>query len=72
MATRHKNQNGEGYCRKIEKGRWECTIMSKYINPRTGNEKRIKRVGTTEDEARRNAKQALRAWEKERDRNALE
>lgn len=69
MAVRHKNKNGDGYCRKIEKGRWECTIMSKYINPRTGNEKRVKRVGATEDEARRNAKQALKAWEKEFEKN---
>ena len=65
MKTRHKNKNGDGYCRKIDKNKWECTIMSKYINPKTGNEKRIKRVGVSEEDARKRAKQDLKAWEKQ-------
>ncbi len=60
-----KSANGEGYCRRIDTNKYECTIMSRYINPKTGKEKRIKRVGTSESDARKNAKNALRAWEKE-------
>lgn len=63
--ARHKNSNGEGYCRRIDKNKWECTIMSKYINPKTMKEKRIKRVGESEADARRKAKLALKAWEKQ-------
>ena len=37
-----KSANGEGYCRRIDTNKYECTIMSRYINPKTGKEKRIK------------------------------
>lgn len=60
-----KKANGEGYCRRIGTNKYECTIMSHYINPKTGKEKRVKRVGSSESEARKNAKNALKAWEKE-------
>lgn len=63
--ARHKAANGEGYCRHVDKNKWECTIMSNYINPKTLKEKRIKRVGVSEADARRRAKLALKAWEKQ-------
>lgn len=59
-----RRANGEGYVRKIDKNKFECSIQSKYINPKTGKIKRIKRQGATEEEARKNCKMAVRAWEK--------
>lgn len=59
-----RRANGEGYVRKIDKNKFECSIQSKYINPKTGKIKRIKRQGTTEEEARKNCKMAVKAWEK--------
>lgn len=58
-------QNGEGSTRKLNDGKWECVIQSKYMNPKTGTPKRIKRRGDNEKEARKNAQMALLAWEKE-------
>ena len=60
----YRRANGEGYVRKIDKNKYECSIQSKYINPKTGKIKRIKRQGTTEEEARKNCKMAVKAWEK--------
>ena len=37
-----KSANGEGYCRRIDTNKYECTIMSRYINPKTGKEKLFK------------------------------
>ncbi|MCM1186828.1 MAG: hypothetical protein NC251_01580 [Lachnoclostridium sp.] len=59
-----RRANGEGYVRKIDKNKFECSIQSKYINPKTGKIKRIKRQGSTEEEAIRNCKMAVKAWEK--------
>jgi integrase len=64
MSNFRKN-NGEGSVRKLSDGSFECVIQSKYINPKTGNPKRIKRKGISEDDARKKAKLAVRAWEKE-------
>ena len=68
-----KAKSGEGSTRLLSNGNWECIIQSKYINPdsKTGAPKRIKRFGKTEEEARKNAKQDLKAWEKayERDKS---
>ena len=63
MKTR--KENGEGSCRKLAPNKWECVVQSKYINPKTMKEKRIKRIGKTEKEARENARMALDAWERE-------
>ena len=60
-----KENNGEGSTRRLSDGSWECIVQSKYLNPKTGNPKRIKRKGNTEAEARQNAKMAKDAWEKE-------
>lgn len=60
-----KKNNGEGSSRLLEDGSWECVIQSKYLNPKTGKPKRIKRKGKTEKSARDNARMALDAWEKE-------
>lgn len=60
----YRAANGEGYVRKIDKNKFECSIQSKYINPKTGKIKRIKRQGATEEEARKNCKMAVKAWEK--------
>lgn len=60
-----RNANKEGSVRKSDTGKFECVIQSKYVNPDTGKEKRIKRIGNTEQEARKNAKLALKAWEKQ-------
>lgn len=57
--------NKEGSVRLLLDGRYECMIQSKYLNPKTGKSKRIKRKGKTEDEAIRNAKKGLTIWEKE-------
>lgn len=63
-----KQVNGEGNVRKLPDGGFECIIQSKYINPKTGKPKRIKRKGTTEAKAREKAKMDLAAWEKEIER----
>ena len=60
----YRKQNGEGSVRKLEDGSFECIIQSKYINPKTGKTKRIKRKGETEEIARKNCKMAVKAWEK--------
>ena len=60
-----RKNNGDGSTRQLTDGLWECVIQSKYINPKTGNPKRIKRKGKTEKEAINNTKMALDAWEKE-------
>ena len=65
MKEKKKNNNGDGSVRKLPDGSWECVIQSKYINPKTGKPKRVKRKGTTEIEAREKAKQSLTVWEKE-------
>lgn len=56
---------GEGSVRKLDNNKFECVIQSKYLNPKTGKPKRIKRVGKTEKEAIQNAKMARDAWEKD-------
>lgn len=43
-----RKQNGYGSVRELENGSWECIIQSKYINPKTGKPKRIKRKGANE------------------------
>lgn len=58
-------ENGEGSTRQLQDGTWECVIQSKYVNPKTGNIKRVKRKGKTEAESRENCKKALDAWEKQ-------
>ncbi len=70
MATYNvsKEQNGNGSMRRLPDGTFECVIQSNYINPKTGNPKRIKRRGKTEEETREKAKMALAAWEKEIER----
>ena len=47
-----RKENGEGNVRKLPSGKYECVVQSKYINPKTGKPKRIKRVGETEKAAR--------------------
>lgn len=63
-----KKSDGEGSVRRLENGKYECVIQSKYINPKTGKPKRIKRQGDSEDNAREICKLALKAWEKEYER----
>lgn len=63
-----RKRNGDGSTRQLPDGTWECIIQSKYVNPKTGNPKRIKRKGKTEYEAISNAKMATSAWEKEIER----
>ena len=43
-----KEQNGEGNVRQLKDGSYECLIQSKYLNPKTGKPKRIKRKAATE------------------------
>ena len=62
--ARTRKENGEGSTRKLESGKWECLVQSRYINPKTLKPKRIKRQGKTESEARKNALQELKRWEK--------
>lgn len=50
MKTR--KSNGEGSCRKIAPGKYECVIQSNLINPKTLKPKRFMRRGSTEKEAR--------------------
>lgn len=64
-----RKENGEGNVRKLPSGKYECVVQSKYINPKTGKPKRIKRVGETEKAAREKAKLDLVAWEKEIERD---
>lgn len=59
------SKNGQGSTRQIDKNKWECIVQSKYLNPDTNKPKRIKRVGKTENEARKMCLTALAAWEKE-------
>ena len=68
MEKRRKNDNGTGSARELADHTWECVIQSKYLNPKTGNPKRIKRTGKTEEEARKRARMSLDAWEKEFER----
>lgn len=63
-----KELNGNGSMRQLPDGTFECVIQSKYINPKTGKAKRIKRRAKTEKEAREKAKMDLLAWEKEIER----
>lgn len=63
MKTR--KSNGEGSCRKIAQGKYECVIQSNLINPKTLKPKRFLRRGATEKEARSAALMAMQAWEKE-------
>lgn len=62
---RTRKDNGAGSARKLSDGKWECVVQSKYLNPKTGNPKRIKRIGATEAEARKNAQTELKRWEKQ-------
>ena len=62
-----RTANGEGSIRQLFDGSYECVIQSKWINPKTGNPKRIKRKGYTANDAQIKAKQALSEWE-----NAME
>ena len=64
-----RKENGEGNVRKLPSGKYECVVQSKYINPKTGKPKRIKRVGETEKAAREKAKLDLAVWEKEIERD---
>lgn len=59
-----REDNREGSVRKLPGGKYECVIQSKYINPKTGNPKRIKRKGDSEQDARQRAKTELYRWEK--------
>lgn len=63
MKTR--KGNGEGSCRKIAPGKYECVVQSNLINPKTLKPKRFMRRGSTEKEARAEAIMAMQAWEKE-------
>ena len=63
MKTR--KGNGEGSCRKIAQGKYECVIQSNLINPKTMKPKRFMRRGATEKEARAAAVMAMQAWERE-------
>ena len=60
-----RKDNGAGSTRKLANGQWECIIQSKYMNPKTGNPKRIKRQGKTEAEATKKAQTELKRWEKQ-------
>lgn len=63
-----KKENGEGSIRLLANNKYECIIQSKYINPKTGKPKRIKRIAETEEKARETAKMDLTAWEKDIER----
>lgn len=65
-----KEQNGEGNVWQLKDGSYECLIQSKYLNPKTGKPKRIKRKAATEKEAREKAKMDLAAWEKDYERGS--
>ena len=64
-----RKENGECNVRKLPSGKYECVVQSKYINPKTGKPKRIKRVWETEKAAREKAKLDLAVWEKEIERD---
>ena len=61
----YRKASGEGSTRKLSSDKWECVIQSKFINPKTGKPKRIKRVADTEAEATAKAKAELKRWEKQ-------
>ena len=63
--ARTRTKNGEGSTRKLQDGKYECVMTAKYLNPKSGHPKRIKRRGDTEEEAKKSALMAKRAWEKE-------
>lgn len=63
-VEKKRNTNGDGSVRQLPDGKYECIIQSKLINPKTGRNKRIKRIGKTEEESREKAKMALAVWEK--------
>lgn len=60
-----KKAKGEGSVRQLPDGSCECVIQSKYLNPKTNTPKRIKRKGKNAKEATKNAKMALKVWEKQ-------
>lgn len=60
-----KAKNGDGYIRKNKRGKYECTITSTCVDPITQNYKRIKRTADTREEAQKQAKKAMQAYEKE-------
>lgn len=60
-----KKAKGEGSVRQLPDGSWECVIQSKYLNPKTNTAKRVKRKGKNAKEATKNAKLALKVWEKQ-------
>lgn len=66
-----RKANGQGSARLLEDGSWECIIQSKYLNPKTGKPKRVKRKGKTEKEAVKNCRLALSAWEKQYESNTI-
>ena len=53
-----KRKNGEGSVRKVGENVFEAIVQSSILNPQTGNYKRFKRRGTTEEVALTNAKMA--------------
>ena len=63
-----KEQDGNGNMRQLPDGTFECVIQSKYINPKTGKPKRVKRRGKSKNETREKTQMALAAWEKEIER----
>ena len=63
-----KEQDGNGNMRQLPDGTLECVIQSKYINPKTGKPKRVKRRGKSKNETREKTQMALAAWEKEIER----
>lgn len=66
--ARQKEANGKGSTRCLPDGTWECVVTAKYLNPKTGKPKRIKRRAGTKEEARTLAAMATQAWEKEIDK----
>lgn len=60
-----KRKNGEGTVRKVCEGVYEAIVQSSILNPQTGNYKRFKRRGSTEEAALTNAKMACSNWELE-------
>lgn len=60
-----KRKNGEGSVRKVGENVFEAIVQSSILNPQTGNYKRFKRRGTTEEAALTNAKMACSNWELE-------
>lgn len=60
-----KRKNGEGSVRKVGENVFEAIVQSSILNPQTGNYKRFKRRGTTEEAALTNARMACSNWELE-------